>query len=295
MKQIKVDFAPLVKQLEIQAKKNIIISGMTGQYRSVFKGRGMEFEGYRKYDQSDDARMIDWKASLRSKQPVVRELIEERQLETLFVFDVSSSMLFASTEKLKCEYAAELIATMGFAIIQGGDAAGLLMFSDHKVFQVNMATGPRQYYLMTRALENPKLYEGEYDLDRMLDHLIHFTRRNTTIVMVSDFIGVKGDWRGKLKIAARKFDLIGIMIRDPRDITMPEVGQVVISDPYTSKEMVIDTKRLKDHYADAAKKQIEEVQAAFKEAGADLLFLVSDQGFIKPMREFFMWRRAKWR
>ncbi|MFH1133613.1 MAG: DUF58 domain-containing protein [Nanoarchaeota archaeon] len=295
MKEIKVKFAPLVKQLEVQAKKNLITSGFTGQYRSAFKGSGLEFDGYRRYDQSDDAKLIDWKATLRSGQLMVREFVQERQLETWFVFDVSSSMCFASTEKLKCEYSAEFIAALTFAIIQGGDGAGLIMFSDRIVFQLNPAIGARQYYMITKALSNPQLYEGEFDLDKMLRWLNQFVKRNSTVVIVSDFIGLEGDWRRQLAVAGQKFELIGVMIRDPRDQYLPDVGQVVISDPFTSREMVVDTKKVKKEYEANARAQVEEFREAFKKSGGDLLILLTDKEFVNPLKEFFAWRKVKWR
>ena len=130
MKEIKLNLKPLIKELDTQLKKGLSHEPMAGDYRSVFKGRGLEFEGYRDYNPEDDATMIDWKATLRAKRLVVRELREERNLSVLFLFDVSNSMLYASTEKLKCEYAAELIATLSYAIREVGDAVGLVMFND---------------------------------------------------------------------------------------------------------------------------------------------------------------------
>src|SRR3989344_6963469 len=104
MKELNVNFPPLIKKREMSSRRGMF-GPLTGEYRSAFKGRGLEFTGYRKYDPSDDASLIDWKASLRSKDLVVREMVDERNLEILFAFDVSSSMSFASGEKLKNEYA----------------------------------------------------------------------------------------------------------------------------------------------------------------------------------------------
>ncbi|MFH1409774.1 MAG: DUF58 domain-containing protein [Nanoarchaeota archaeon] len=295
MKEIRVNFAPMLKRLEVYAKKQLISSGFTGQYATTFKGRGLEFEGYRRFSPMEDARLIDWLASVRANQLVIREFVQERQLQILFVFDVSSSMLFASTEKLKCEYAAEFIGAMAFAIINGGDAAGLLMFTDKVVHQLPPSMGPRQFYLIARSLQNPKLYEGKRDFVAMLKWINNFVKRNTTVVIVSDFLGTHGEWLKELRIAGQKFDLIGVMIHDPHDITLPDVGQVVISDPYSMKEMLIDTGKIKKEFERNAKSQMDEVQDGFKKSNADLVSLTTDKEFVDPIKSFFERRKSRWR
>lgn len=294
MEKLKLNLKPLMKELEVYTKKGFF-AGFAGEYISAFKGRGLEFTGFKDYDQSEDATKIDWKASLRAQKLLARELVEERNLEVLFLFDVSSSMSFASVDKLKNEYAAELIATLSFAIINASDAVGLVMFTDKIVKFLPPRLGNRQYYLITQALSNPKLYDGKFDLIKVLNFIGGVLRRRSIVVLVSDFIGLKGDWRRALGMVGTKYELIGIMIRDPGDNFMPDVGQVVISDPFSEKEVVINTSKVRNEYNAFTKRQISEVEEIFKKVGADFVHLTTDKPFMKPVIDLFRRRKQKWR
>ena len=129
MEELKLNLKPLIKKLEVSTKRGFI-DILTGSYKSSFKGKGLDFEGYRSYISGDDASLIDWKATLRSQDLLIKVLTEERNVNIIFLVDVSSSMSFASIDKLKNEYAAELVASLSFAAIQAGDSVGLVMFND---------------------------------------------------------------------------------------------------------------------------------------------------------------------
>lgn len=295
MKEINIELKQHLKRLKLFPKGGIALGGITGQYVSVFKGKGMEFTGYRKYDKTDDAGYIDWKASLRANEILVRELVEERNIEVVFAFDVSSSMSFASTEKLKNEYAAELIAILSYAITQSGDAAGLVMFTDKIAKIIPPSIGSKQYFIITKALSNPKLYDGNIDYIKAFQFLLKFAKKNATLIIVSDFIGLKGNWDRYLGMLAQKCDVIGIMVRDLHDNTLPEVGQIAISDPYSEQEMVIDTKKVKKLFEQEAKNQLEHVRTTFKKLKIDFIELSTVQPFAKPIMSFFQTRKEKWR
>ena len=128
-KQLRIDPSIVVKRLKILTN-NIVNSQLVGNYRSVFKGRGLEFEGYRHYTPDDDASSIDWKASVRSKEMLVKQLIDERNVSVFFLIDVSSSMVYSTTDKLKVEYMAELVATLSYVILSAGDSVGFALFID---------------------------------------------------------------------------------------------------------------------------------------------------------------------
>lgn len=291
MKEIKLDLTPLIKKLEIFTKRGAM-GEFSGEYKSVFKGRGLEFEEYRHYDPGhDDASKIDWKASLRAGEILIKVLIEERNLNVFFLFDVSNSMLFSSTPKLKCEYAAELVASLGFAVLQTQDSAGLAMFSDDIVYTLKPNIGAKQYFLITKALSNPQFYGRGFDFEKALKYIIGYLKRDSLLFIVSDFLGLHGGWKKYLEIAAGKFDVLAFMIRDPIDNEMPKgVGQVVISDPFSHQDLLLDPDMVLEHYAAETKRQREFIKNAFGQVDTDLVELVTDQEFITPILRLFEMR-----
>lgn len=295
MKELKLNLKPLIKKLDVVTKRNVL-GEFAGEYRSVFKGRGLEFEGYRSYTASDDANLIDWRASLRAGNLLIRSLIEERNIEVFFLIDASNSMCFSSISKLKCEYAAELVATLSSAMIQAGDNVGLCMFNDNIIKIVPTKTGKRQYFIIVHTLSNPELYGGGFDFTKVLKFLIGYLKKNTLLMIVSDFIGLKEDWKDYLKVASSKFEVVGLMIEDPLDVTMPHnVGQVVIEDPFSKKELLIDPDTLRVAYEAKAREKIDEVGGVFMRANSDLLELRTDQSFVTPIIRFFEKRKKGWR
>ncbi len=290
MEELKLNLKPLIKKLEVSTKRGFI-DILTGSYKSSFKGKGLDFEGYRGYISGDDANLIDWKATLRSQDLLIKVLTEERNVNIIFLVDVSSSMSFASIDKLKNEYAAELVASLSFAAIQAGDSVGLVMFNDKIVKFLHPAMGNGQYFMILKTLSNPKLYEGKFDFARVITELINSFKRGAIVVIVSDFIGLGEDWEKYLNAASERFEIIGMMVRDPRDYEMPEdVGQIVISDPYSDKEVLIDTATIKEEYEAAVKEQVKYVKHTFIKSRANFLELRTDKPFLNHVINFFLMR-----
>ncbi len=288
MKEFKVNVAPMIKKLEIVSKKGI--SGtLSGEFRSAFKGRGLEFLGYRNYNPSeDDAKNIDWKASMRTRQPVVKELIEERNNNIIFFVDVSSSMSFGSIDKLKNEYAIEMFASMSYSFLTGGDSVGLALFNDHLITQIAPNIGNKQYYIMLQTISNPKLYEGNFDLEKAIHDLNIVLVRRSIIIIISDFIGLKGEWHDQLKLLATKHEVIAFVIRDMRDMVMPEeTGQIFVGDPYSGDTLLIDTKIVKEQYERHMHEQDTILAKTFENLQIDFVFVTTNQPFAKVVYSFF--------
>ena len=295
MRELKLNLKPLIKKLEVFTRKNVF-GEFTGEYVSVFKGGGLEFEGYRAYTIQDDANIIDWKASLRAGTLLVRSLIEERNLEVFFLMDISNSMLFSSIPKLKCEYAAELVATLSSAMIQAGDNVGMGLFNENMVKTIPTKSGKRQYFLIVHTLSDPKFYGGNFDFINVLKFITGYLKRNTLLIIVSDFIGLQEEWDKYLKIASHKFEIIGFMIEDPLDLTLPHnVGQVIIEDPFSKKELLIDPDTLREDYEARARSKINKIRDVFTKSGSDLLELRTDEPFVTPIIRFFEKRKRAWR
>ncbi|OIO62853.1 hypothetical protein COY26_05225 [Candidatus Woesearchaeota archaeon CG_4_10_14_0_2_um_filter_33_10] len=293
MEELKLNLKPLIKRLEVHTKRGLT-STLTGSYKSTFKGKGLDFVGYRPYDIGDDANMIDWKATLRSQDLLVKILVEERNVNIVFLVDVSSSMSFASIDKLKNEYAAELVASLSFAAIQAGDSVGLVMFNDKIVKFLPPNMGNKQYFMIINSLSNPKLYDGKFDFIKVINDLINSFKKGAIIVIVSDFIGLGKDWENYLRAVSEKFEVIGIMVRDPRDYEIPaDVGQIVISDPYSDKEVLIDTAKIKDEYESVVKEQIKHIKETFINSKSDFLELRTDKPFLDYIIKFFLMRNKR--
>ena len=284
----------LGKKLTIFTKR-IVTTKLVGNYKSKIKGRGLEFSNFREYSMNDDSSLIDWKTSIRVNQPVVKEFVEERNLEVFFLIDVSSTMVFGSTEKLKNEYSSELISTLAYAILHVGDSLGYAFFSD-KLFNLNLpAHSKNRFYILSRDLSNPENYGGTFDLELALKKVTEILRKNSVLIIVSDFIGLKGNWRDIIKKAAYKFDTIGIMVRDPRDREIPaDSSMVVLSDPYTNQELILDpTESIIERYKRYVEIQEKEIESAFSKARASFLKLTTDQPFLVPLVNFFK-KRQRW-
>jgi uncharacterized protein (DUF58 family) len=153
-RKLKVDIAPLIKKIEALTKR-IVRTRTMGEYISVFRGAGLEFDGYKEYMPDMDASAIDWKASVRARELLVKKYREIRDLEVYFVMDVSESMVFGSTEKLKNEYAVEFILSLAYTIIGAGDAVGLITFADSIITKYKAAKGTYQFYKMANKHIDP--------------------------------------------------------------------------------------------------------------------------------------------
>ena len=294
MREIQLNLKPLIKKLEASLKKGETQEYMSSAYRSKFKGRGLEFEGFRSYlPGMDDAKEIDWKSSLRSRDLLVRVLREERNLNIFILFDVSDTMLYASTEKLKCEYAAELIAAISYGMLNVGDRVGLCMFNDRIVKLVPPGTGMRHYYLLTKELSNPKSYGGRFNLGNMLKFCMGYLKSGTILFVVSDFIGLEKQWKRFFSMAALKYDLTGFIIRDPRDMTLPEGGgQVMMADPFSDAELLVDTDSIREDYEATTMEQLVDLTDHFIKTRSDYIVLFTDKEFFYPVLKFFERRRS---
>lgn len=294
-KKLNVDIVHSIRKLEVVTKGLVKAKGF-GSYKSVFKGKGLEFSEYRPYDRNDDASMIDWKASKRSNQLLIRQYEEERDINVFFLVDCSSSMVFGSTKKLKNEYAAEVVASLSYSILDAGDSVGLAMFSDKIVRDIYPGKGKGHFYALMKNLTEPNHYGGGYNVGVVADFILNYLKQTTVVIIVSDFIGLDEDSLEKLRFISTKFDTIGMMVRDPRDRELPDgVGQVVIEDPYSKQSLLIEPELIREVYEDEMKKQENHVEEIFLKNRSDFLLLPTDQSFIKPILNLFMGRAMKWR
>ncbi len=292
IRKLDADLLPRIRRADIYAKQSVLSEIIEGNWTTSFKGHGIEFSGYRAYQYGDDASLIDWKASLRSKSLLVKEYEEEKSVNVFFLMDVSNSMLFTSQKKLKAEIAAEIVSSLSYAILRSGDGVGLSMMNDHLVTRLPINMGRKMHAFIVKDLSNVNNYGGNFDFRNVMKYLFTFLKQRAVIIIISDFIGLADDWYKYLRIASQKYQIIGIMIRDPRDRELPAgAGQYVLEDPYTNDKLYIDV----DQYAAAYRKYVLEEEAMiekhFRATRSDFLKVTTDKDFYNELVRFFK-RRA---
>lgn len=290
MAKLKINLNFSLSRLDL-AVKGLVTTQYLGQYQSVFKGQGLEFADYRTYTQgADDASLIDWKASKRANNLLVKEFVEERNVEVIFMVDVSSQMLAGSIQKLKAEYIAEVVSALGYNILKAGDSVGLLLFSDKITKYYPPQSGLKQFYVLTNNLSQVSNYGGYSDIPKALDFVFKHGSDNSLIILISDFIY---DLKSTqiFEFAAKKFDFISFLVRDPLDVELPEgTGEVLIQDPYSGETLLVDPTMMREEYAKNTKARIEEIRKLMRKVGGDYLYLQTDKPFETGIIKFFKMR-----
>jgi len=300
MKELRLNLKPLLRKAFLITKKDITGSEdrmtgsgkkQVGSRRALFGAKGFEFEKFREFVPGDDAEKIDWIASLRAQKMLVRVYSEEQNKDIIFFLDVSSSMSYSSHGKLKNEYAAELVATLCFALADSGDNIGLVMFTDHIINVVPPAAGKQQFMRIVRELTNPTYYEGNFDLGKSISQLMRFEKKSAVIVIVSDFIGLKPDWEHMFNtLASPQYEVIGIMVRDPMDNQFPEghyIGQIVIADPFSNDQLLMDPNRIAKKYKNYNEEEIDKIKNVFRKSKSGFLMLYTDELFMDKVARLF--------
>jgi len=294
MGRLRIDLDYNVKRLEI-ATKELVTSRFLGNYKSAFKGQGFEFEDYRDYTSTDDASRIDWKASKKSRKLLIKEFVEERSLAIFFLIDASATMQFGSTQKLKSEYAAELISSIAFTTLNAGDHVGFVLFNENPVKYLPIAGGKQQFYFLLNSLADPRNYSGVFNFSKAIKFLSAHIKEKALVLVVSDFIMPENNWESDFKTIAKKYDIIGFMVRDPRDMALPKENiQVLVSDYNSRDQLFLNVKGIREEYEHETKKEVNKFENSFVDNGADFLQLITNEPFLRPLISLFNQRRRKW-
>lgn len=295
LKEFKAKLVPEIKELNFFLKKNLLSSSLTGELMSSLKGRGIEFEDYRDYTVEDDASRIDWIASKRSQRTLVREYKLEVNFKVLLLIDVSESMLFSSTKKLKCEYAAEVACSLLYGLLQVGNAVGYGFFNDGISKMVMPKMDKKQFYNFTKEISNPKNYGNKKNFNKAIEQSLRLIDKKSLFIIISDYIFQDNSWVDFFKILATKNEILGIMIRDQREYEIPDVGQIIIEDPFSKEKLYIDTKQYSKAYKEYNEKQLKFIRSIFTSNRANLMELPTNEHYIHNMLEFFRKSGARWR
>ncbi|MGV8169693.1 MAG: DUF58 domain-containing protein [Candidatus Nanoarchaeia archaeon] len=293
--ELNIDLTPRMNKIDVNSRRDVLSMSLQGELSTAFKGRGIEFAGFRKYQYGDDASLIDWKASLRSKEILIREFEEYKNFTVFFLFDVSDSMLFSSHEKLKCEYTAEVIYTLADAMNKAGDSVGMAMFNTDFVNKIAPFIGTEIMNNLRYNLLNKENYGGGFDFKKALLMAKSFLQGKAVLIIFSDFIGLAPGWEKYVQMMSQDFELVAIMIRDPRDRELPaDVGQLMLKDPYTGENIYIDTKAVSELYKKEVLSQEEYIKYIFKRSRGDFLLLTTDdEDYTRKLISFFQMRTKR--
>ncbi len=263
-------------------------------YKLLLRGKGLNFEGYRVFGSDEDYSNIDWNASFRTNTLLARQYVEERELRIYFVVDMGENMVFGSQEKLKCEYAAELIAAFSHLMIKTGNNVGFILFND-KVFSFSSpSSDKRKYDIFIYELTNPENYKGVYNYSNILNDVNNILGKSTDLVIfVSDFIRIKKKHQEAFENIGGLFESIAICIKDPLDISLPNLNkEIVIQDFVSGEKLLINPKIARKMYEKNALEQLNLTKEIFYESNIDYLELYTNQDF-KPVLADFLRRRVQ--
>jgi uncharacterized protein (DUF58 family) len=263
-----------VRKLELKARR-LVRESFSGEYLSSFRGQGLDFDDFREYQHGDEVRFIDWNVTARMNQPFVRKFREERELSVIIAVDVSGSADYGSVSLSKREVAAEIAAVLGFSALHNGDKVGLLVFAHDPILFIPPEKGSRHLLRMIREILVAHPSKPGTSVAEACDFLVRTLRRKSLVFMISDFYSDPLEKPlGKL---ARKHETIALRVLDPLEARLPKAGKVVMMDPETGFETLVNTSNpnLRMGYEKLMKRQQEGVAAIFKKHGIDTADLLT--------------------
>ncbi len=281
-----------IRRLELRTRR-LVNSGFAGQYHSVFKGRGMNFEEVREYAAGDEIRSIDWNVTARMNAPYVKKFTEERELTVMLVVDLSASGTFGSVELSKRELAAEVASILAFSAINNNDKVGLLLFSD----DVELFIPPKKGRLHTLRLIREMLYfepKGRgTNLAGALDYLNRVTSRRAVVFLISDFIAP--DFTKALTVSSRRHDVVAMPVSDPGESSLPDVGIITLEDAETGEQIDINTgsRAVRQGLKDLEEKRGKALERLLRSRRIDVVRLTTNEDYLLPLRAFFEQRERR--
>ena len=297
MSRLQPDLEKLLKKLEWTVIRRL--DGiLQGDYRTLFRGFGLDLADLREYQYHDDVRHIDWNVTARLQTPYVREYHEDRDLNAWFLVDLSPSVDFGSGEVLKRSVAADFVSVLARLLTRHGNRVGALLYSD-KVDTVVPARSGRRHvlHLMSAMRKRPQPATSEGTrLEELLRTAFSVVKRRSLVFVVSDFISAPG-WAKPLALLARRHEVTAVRLYDPLEMELPDLGLFVMQDAETGEQLFIDTndKGFRRRFAEAARRRETELRAAFRDAGVDALELATADDLADAILRFADLRKQRTR
>jgi len=306
-----------IRQIEIRTNR-LVSESLAGQYHSVFKGQGMNFEEVREYQPGDEVRAIDWNVTARMNHPFIKKFVEERELTLMLMVDVSGSGLFGSQSQSKRELAAEVGSVLAFSAIRNNDKVGLILFSDEVEIFIPPRKGRRH---VLRVIREILFYEPKRrgtNLNAALEFLMQVTPHRAIAVIISDFIGSpvasarKGASRAPrpqmmlleslaqasfslLRQANRRHDVVAVQVTDRYELELPNLGRLILRDAETGEVLEVNTGDARKR-ADFARRQANaqaDLARLFRSAGIDAIQLRTDRPYAMVLSRLFETREKR--
>jgi len=289
-----------VRKIEIRTKR-LVTDTLAGQYHSVFKGRGMNFDAVREYIPGDEVRTIDWNVTARAGRPFVKKFVEERELTLMLVVDVSASGDFGSGAQSKRDLAAEIASVLAFSAVRNNDKVGLILFSDQIELYVPPRKGRRHVLRLVREVLRFEPQHLGTNIIRALDFVNHVTSRRAIVFLVSDFqidhptSESVAELRRALRQTNRRHDLVSMPIEDSREQTLPDVGIIALEDAETGELIELNTQlpAVRQRFAEIAANRARQLQRMLNAEAVDSLRLATDQPYVASLMTFFKNRSRK--
>lgn len=298
--QLTRDILKKVRQIEVRTNR-LVNDSLAGSYNSVFKGRGMNFDEVREYVPGDDVRAIDWNVTARTGIPHIKKFTEERELTIMLMIDISGSGEFGSSDSSKREIMAEIGSVLAFSAVRNNDKVGLILYTDFVELYIPPKKG-RSHIL--RVIREILFFEPRgtlTDLKVPLDFINRVAKRKCVAFLISDFC-LPGSFEDSLqellpalKVSNRRHDLISLIISDPRESELPDVGWITLEDAESGQQVDLDTSdaEVRHQYASLARQRRESTNRAIRSCGVDLLELSTDSPYVPPLLGFFQTRMRR--
>ncbi len=284
-----------VRRIHIRTK-HMVNDVFAGEYHSVFKGQGMEFQEVREYVPGDEIRSIDWNVTARMGHPFVKVLTEERELTVMLLVDISASNLFGSSTQLKKDLAAEIAAVLALAAVTNNDRVGLILFSE----EVEKYIPPRKGIAhVLRVIREVLYFKGKHRGTRItpsLDFLNHVCSRRSVAFLISDFLAAE-DIARPLRITSRRHDTIAVSIQDKRERAWPSAGIVDWMDLETGQRVLVDTsdRATRRAFADLETERREKTREILISSGVDCISVNAGEPYERELVRFFKTRERRFR
>jgi uncharacterized protein (DUF58 family) len=283
-----------VKLLELRTR-GLVNSLFTGEYRSVFKGQGMEFAEVREYQAGDEVRSIDWNVTARMQRPYVKRYIEERELTVMLAVDVSGSERFGTRRRFKSEVASELAAVLAMSAIRNNDRVGALLFTEQIEHVVPPRKGRRHALRLIRDILAFEPAGRATDIAAATEYLSKMLAHKAIIFLVSDFLGA--DFERALKLLAQRHDVVAVSVDDPSERILPDIGLVRLIDPETGESLDVDTSdpAVRSQFETQVGGDSDRRRHLLRRLAIDEIAVSTDRGIMEPLLRFFRSRETRLR
>jgi uncharacterized protein (DUF58 family) len=282
-----------IRQIQIYTSRAVNAS-FAGQYESVFKGRGMQFDEVREYTPGDDVRSIDWNVTARTGKPYIKRFVEEREMTVLFAVDLSASGDFGTVNKAKNELAAEFCAVLSFAAAKNNDKVGLLIFTDKIELYIPPKKGSSHVLRLIRELLYFKMPSGKTNIGQALDYIAKVIHKKAIVFLVSDFI--ETDFKAPLSLLNKRHDVIAVPVRDRAEVALPGAGLIEFADAETGEVILVDTssKKFRNQYACRTSDRFDKLKNLLRTINVDCINISTDKPYLHDLIAFFRMRHRRY-